>query len=168
MNDTYYFIPEELKNKVSIISEWNNEIMNWKKEKMISTSLKGGGGIFSTVADIWKLGQMMLNGGILNGKRILGKNTAEIAIIQQIKNCPSHNWLSNMFDDSYLNSYGLGWQLNKHPFLSDGTFDHEGSEGALMYVDPVEKFIFSGFYPAESWLGESWVSPLAIAWSGIK
>jgi CubicO group peptidase (beta-lactamase class C family) len=167
MQDTHFFIPEEKRRRVCIVSGWDRETLGWTRDSVFSTSIVGGGGLASTVADVWKLAQMMLNGGTFNGSRILGRTMVEAAIKPQIKDFPAHNWRSFMFDDGYKWTCGLGWELKKHAFLPDATFDHEGSGGAGLFVDPGEDFVFCGFYPGEKWYGESWVSPLAIAWSGI-
>jgi len=167
MEDTYYFVPEEKMERVCLISKWNKKMLSWDKDKMFTTSFKGPGGMFSTLKDMWRLGQMMMNGGTFNGNRILGKNTVEAAVKPQIINYPGHNWRIRMFDETFYNTYGLGWELNKHAFLPDGTYDHEGAEGVGLYMDPKNNFIFAGLYPGEGYCAESWVSPLAIAWSGI-
>jgi CubicO group peptidase (beta-lactamase class C family) len=124
--------------------------------------------MFSTLTDTWKLGQMMLDGGTFNGNRILGRKTVEAAVKPQIVDYPGHNWRVRRFDETFSWTCGLGWELNKHSFLPDGTFDHEGAEGVGLYIDPKNRFVFSGFYPGECYCGDSWVSPLAIAWSGLE
>ncbi len=167
MKDSHFFVPKEKRDRVGIVSDWNRETLNWEKKRLYSPSVMGGGGLKSTVADVWRLAQAMLNGGVLDGKRILGRTMAEAAVSPQIKDFPAHNWKPRLFDDCYKWTCGLGWELNKHSFLPQGTFDHEGSEGAGLYADPGENFVFCGFYPDQNWHGESWVSPLAIAWSGI-
>jgi CubicO group peptidase (beta-lactamase class C family) len=168
MNSTFFFVPDKLKDKVSLVSEWNKERLMFKREQMPSLSLFGGGGIISSLSDLWKFGQMMLNGGIFKGKRILGRKTVEAAVKPQVKDIKAYNWQPRMFDDSFNWTGGLCWEINKHTFLSDGTYDHEGAEGAGLFIDPKENFIFVGFYPDPEWHGEAWVSPLAIAWSGIE
>ncbi len=168
MNLSYFFIPEELKDKVCIATRWNIERLGFIREKMASTSLFGGGGIFSTLFDVYKFGQMILNGGTYNNSRLLGRKTVEAAVKPQVKDIQAYNWRPHIFDDSYTWTTGLAWEINKHSFLSDGTYDHEGAEGSGLYIDPKENFIFAGFYPDKDWHGESWVNPLAIAWSGIN
>jgi CubicO group peptidase (beta-lactamase class C family) len=168
MKDTYYFVPKERIPEVCVNSEWNKKLLSRKRKDMPSTSMKGPGGMVSTVADAWKLGQMMLDGGTVNGRRILGRKTVEAAVKPQIVNYPGHNWRARRFDETYSCTYGLGWELNKHSFLPDGTFDHEGAGGIGLFVDPVNRFVFSGFYPSPEYLGDSWVSSLAVAWSGLR
>ena len=168
MNSSFFFVPENLKDKVCIVSEWNKERLGFIRDKMPTTSLLGGGGIYSTLIDLFKFGQMMLNGGTYNNKRILGRKTVEAAVKPHIKNKKAYNWQPHLFVDKYKWTCGLAWELNKQHFLSDGVYDHEGAEGAGLYIDPAENFIFVGFYPDTMYHGESWINPLAIAWSGIK
>jgi CubicO group peptidase (beta-lactamase class C family) len=168
MNSSFFLVPENLKDKVSIVSPWNKEKMKFTRDKIPTPSMLGGGDIFSTLHDLWKFGQMMLNKGTFNGRRIMGRKTVEAATKAQIKDITAYNWHPHIFDDSNKWTCGLGWEVNKHSFLSDGTYDHEGAEGAGLFIDPKEEFIFVGFYPDPDWHGEAWVSPLAIAWSGIE
>jgi len=167
MANSFFILPAGHREKFSIVSPWNKEQLDEDREKMPSPSLFAGGGLLSTLPDLWRFGQMMLNGGTFGGKRILGRKTVEAAVKPQIKDIKAYNWRPHIFDDSYCLTCGLGWEINKHGFLSDGTFGHEGAEGAGMFIDPAENFIFTGFYPDPEWHGEAWVSPLAIAWSGI-
>jgi CubicO group peptidase (beta-lactamase class C family) len=167
MANSFFILPAGHREKFSIVSPWNKEQLDEDREKMPSPSLFAGGGLLSTLPDLWRFGQMMLNGGTFGGKRILGRKTVEAAVKPHIKDIKAYNWRPHIFDDSYCLTCGLGWEINKHGFLSDGTFGHEGAEGAGMFIDPAENFIFTGFYPDPEWHGEAWVSPLAIAWSGI-
>jgi CubicO group peptidase (beta-lactamase class C family) len=45
---------------------------------MNGTYLSGGGGLFSTAEDYLRFGQMLANGGILEGNRLLGRRTVEM------------------------------------------------------------------------------------------
>jgi len=119
-------------------------------------SLWGVGRFFSTAHDLYKFGQMIVNGGTFNGQKILGRKSVEAAIKPQVKEFPTSNWRPNMFDDVYKIRWGFGFEVDKFPFLSEGTADRDGAEGALLFMDPKERH------------GESWVSPLAIAWPGIE
>jgi len=95
---------------VGIVSDWNRETLNWEKKRLYSPSVMGGGGLKSTVADVWRLAQAMLNGGVLDGKRILGRTMAEAAVSPQIKDFPAHNWKPRLFDDCY--TWTCGWGGN--------------------------------------------------------
>ena len=97
----------------------------------------------------------MLNGGTFNGKRILGRKTVEAAVKLQVKDIKAYSWRMHIFDEEYTWTCGLGWEINKLNFLSDGTYDHEGLEGAGIFIDPSEDFIFVGFYPDVEWHPEA-------------
>jgi CubicO group peptidase (beta-lactamase class C family) len=42
------------------------------------TWFSGGGGLFTTATDYWRFAQMLLNGGVLDGVRILGRKTVAL------------------------------------------------------------------------------------------
>lgn len=167
LKDTYFFVPEKEKERVCLVSEWDKKSLTFKREEYPAISLLGAGGLYSTVPDMFRFGQMLLNGGTLDGARILGRKTVEAGTKYQVKDLISYNWHGHIFNDSHLVSYGLGLEIDKHEFLTNGTYDHEGSGGVLLFMDPVENFCFAGIFSSEEWHGESWVAPLAVAWGGI-
>jgi CubicO group peptidase (beta-lactamase class C family) len=168
MESTFFFVPEKLKDKVCVVSEWNEWSLKRKKGEEPIPSRMASGGLISTAYDLAIFGRMLIAGGAFNGKRIVGRSAVEAATRTQVKDFPSSNWRPHMFDDVHRITWGFGFEVNKFPFLNEGTFDHDGAEGCLLFMDPKEKFVFSGFFPSPDWHGESWVSPLAIAWSGIE
>jgi len=56
-----------------------------------STYYSGGAGLSSTIEDYAIFLQMLLNGGIYNGKRVLGRNTVDMMITNQIGELPYGN-----------------------------------------------------------------------------
>jgi CubicO group peptidase (beta-lactamase class C family) len=97
------------------------------------------GGLFSTAADMCRFYQMVLNGGELDGHRVLSAEavqrmttpwTGEI----QVGFTPGNGW-------------GLGWCVVRKPenvtgMLSPGSFGHGGAYGTQGWVDPERKTIF--------------------------
>jgi len=82
------------------------------------------GGMHSTVDDLGVFLQMFLNGGVYDGKRILGRATVETMIADQIKRL-GHPW-------------GLGWGLQTSSgwnafgdLSSERTFGHSGASGTV-------------------------------------
>ncbi len=168
LKDTHFFVPESKKKRVCLASDWNEWFLNRTRDQVPSPSFLGAGGMYSTVPDMHRFGQMLLNGGELDGARIVGRKTVEAGTKAHIRDLISYNWHGHIFSDSHLVRYGLGLEVDKHRFLTDGTYDHEGAGGVLLYMDPQEEFVFAGIYSSEDWHGESWVSPLAVAWGGIE
>jgi CubicO group peptidase (beta-lactamase class C family) len=87
------------------------------------------GGMHTTVDDLGIILQMFLNGGVYNGKRILGSATVEAMIADQNKRV-GHPW-------------GLGWGLQTSSawnafgdLSSEQTFGHSGASGTVAWADP--------------------------------
>jgi CubicO group peptidase (beta-lactamase class C family) len=91
------------------------------------------GGLVSSGADLARLYRMMLNGGTLDGKRILSeKAVAEMTRLQtgDIKT----GFVEGM-------GFGFGWAVVREPkgvtaMLSPGTFGHGGAFGTQAWIDP--------------------------------
>jgi CubicO group peptidase (beta-lactamase class C family) len=98
MNDTYFYVPAEKQSRLSKVF-----MMNSKGEMVENTTAdttgevnvnypltkngtyySGGAGLTSTAYDYALFLQMMQNGGILNGKRILGPEIVKLMRINQI------------------------------------------------------------------------------------
>jgi CubicO group peptidase (beta-lactamase class C family) len=86
MNDTHYYLPE---NKLARFAALYRPDANKKielEEKPTTDSLffrertyfSGSGGLVATASDYFRFQQMLLNGGELDGVRILGRKTVEL------------------------------------------------------------------------------------------
>ena len=89
----------------------------------------GGGGLVSTAADYIRFSQMLLNGGELDGVRILGKKTVELM------RYPHHN-----------NRFGLGFRVitDENPpniLESVGSFSWGGAAATTFWIDPQEELV---------------------------
>lgn len=91
------------------------------------------GGLYSTGADLAKLYQMTLNGGLGNGKQIISeKNMREITTLKTGE-------LKTGFVDGM--GFGYGFAVVREPkgvtaMLSPGTFGHGGAYGTQGWIDP--------------------------------
>ncbi|MFH1924399.1 MAG: serine hydrolase domain-containing protein [Planctomycetota bacterium] len=97
------------------------------------------GGLFSTVSDMARFYQMILNGGELDGRRIVSEKAIERMTKVQTGD------LTTGFTPG--NGWGLGWCVVRQPqgvteMLSPGTHGHGGAFGTQGWVDPVRKMIF--------------------------
>lgn len=99
----------------------------------------GGAGLFSTASDVAKFYQMLLNGGVAGGKRILKAETvAEMTAPQ------TGNLQAGFVPGS---AWGLGFSLVEKPqgvtaMLSPGTFGHGGAHGTQSWADPRRGIIY--------------------------
>ena len=100
----------------------------------------GGGGLMSTAADYARFLQCLLNGGELDGTRLLGSRTVAFMTADHLGDIPS--------DDPLLppgHGFGLGFAVRTATGLatmpgSVGTCHWGGIAGTTFFVDPVEDF----------------------------
>jgi CubicO group peptidase (beta-lactamase class C family) len=106
-------------------------------EKPIMES--GGGGLVSTTMDYARFCQMLLNGGSLDGVRIVGRKTLELMASDHLG--PGVKVQGTMLAPGH--SFGLGFSVRTHqgmaPFAgSVGQFFWSGVAGTFFWIDPKE------------------------------
>ena len=108
------------------------------------TFLSGGGGIVSTVPDFLRFCQMLLNGGELDGVRILKPETVRLMMTNSMP--PDIHFAGHEAGPAYGTGWGLGFAIRTNPNFSlipgaVGSFNWQGSWGTFFSVDPVQKLI---------------------------
>ena len=97
----------------------------------------GGAGLFSTIGDYTRFAQMLLNGGELDGRRILGRKTVELM---------ATNRLYHLEQDRQAQGFGLGVSVmidvgqSKAPG-SLGRFGWSGAATTDCGIDPQEEIV---------------------------
>lgn len=112
---------------------------HWLLEQSRERTPNPSGGLFSTARDLFRFYQMVLNGGELDGKRILSKDSTSTMLLIHTRD------LETGFTPG--NGWGLGWCIVREPqgvsaMLSPGTFGHGGAFGTQGWVDPEKKMVF--------------------------
>lgn len=107
----------------------------------------GGGGLVSTAADYWRFAQMMLNGGSLDGRRIIEAGT----VAAMTRNQVSENLLPLSFNGVAPGAFsgygfGLGYCINMDPANtaaagSRGDFGWGGMADTYCWVDPERQLV---------------------------
>jgi CubicO group peptidase (beta-lactamase class C family) len=100
--------------------------------------LSGSAGLVSTNADLLKLYQMLLNGGELNGVRILSPTSVDLMTSDLLS--PDMSSIHAGY------GFGLGVEVNRGTSKtadagSAGEFSWSGAAGTLFFVDPKEQLI---------------------------
>ena len=101
----------------------------------------GGGGLFSTVHDYFRFGQMLLNGGELDGSRILGRKTVEFMTANHL------TFLERpTLDARGADGFGLGGSVRLDVAKSGalgsvGQFGWNGAATTTFIMDPHEQTI---------------------------
>ena len=100
----------------------------------------GGAGLLSTAADYWKFCQMLLNGGELDGVRLLSPKTVEFMSSDHLGEVPGG------FPWSRGSGFGLGFQVIGDAgaygqAISEGTYFWGGAAGTGFWIDPKEDLV---------------------------
>lgn len=146
MNDTYFNVPAEKgKRLVYLYTEDSLGHLNKETGKVFSlhvnyplrnkTYFSGGGGLSSTIYDYAIFLQMLLNGGVYNGHRVLGRNTVRMMTTNQIGDI-------DFGDDKFGLGFSLVTEKSAGAFPSQpGTFSWGGAFSTSYWADPKEKMI---------------------------
>ena len=99
----------------------------------------GGGGLIATARDYLRFSQMMLNGGVLHGVRILSPKTVDLMTTNHIGD------LGLIFGRKGI-GFGLGFAVVLNPgdvgeVSSAGEYNWGGAAGTRCWVDPQEQLI---------------------------
>jgi CubicO group peptidase (beta-lactamase class C family) len=108
----------------------------------------GGGGLVTTVADFARYGQMLLNGGMLDGKTYLSPTTFATMVTDHIG--PGSGVARNYFyypGDGFGFGYGFGIRTDPGnavpaPPGSPGEIKWDGATGAYLVVDRAQDMFF--------------------------
>lgn len=148
MTDTYFYLPESKAARLVAV-QYKNDKGQWEKYpvtfydtdypiKGAKTYFAGGAGVSSTAKDYATFLQMYLNGGELNGVRLLSRTTVDIIMSNQI---------GNIWGDDPEKVYGLAFSVvtrkgqEKGGLSSEGTFEWGGYFNTQYWADPKEKVI---------------------------
>jgi len=143
MKDTYFTVPLEKSSRMPKVYTENaeNQIIPWDPTfrnldpnypLFPRTYFSGGAGLSASTFDYAIFLQMLVNGGVYNGKQILGRRTIELMTSPQIA-------VGN-------DNFGLGFRITSKKsadlnMFSEGTYSWGGYYGTSYYVDPKEKLI---------------------------
>ena len=150
MIDTHFYVPAAKLNRFA--ANYQPDSANGNKIKLVEAPnadsryvkephnyFSGAGGLASTAADYIRFHQMMLNGGELDGVRILGRKTVELMTVNHIGDLPV--WLTRPGF-----GFGLGYSVVKDIGVtgqagSAGNYGWGGAFCTYFQVDPKEELI---------------------------
>ena len=143
MVDTHYIVPKDKVDRVAAVysqTGLNQSIDLFRAPEYQETTYFGGvAGLSSTVSDYWRFSQMLLNGGELDGVRLLSPKTINLMI-------SNHSGDNDVYIRGPGYTFGLGFGIVNDPGtardpLTPGTFSWGGAWGTIFFVDPVENLI---------------------------
>ena len=105
----------------------------------------GNGGLYSTAPDYARFAQMLLNGGMLGGRRYLSADAMTLLTTPLTGDLPTGFFQTAAWGNRGLNyGWGLSTSILKTPhdgaasMLSPGTYGHGGAWGTQAWIDPVK------------------------------
>lgn len=115
-----------------------------------NTYFSGGAGLVSTAGDYFRFGQMMMNGGELNGVRVLKPETVAMMTKNQLGKL-------RVPPAKSLMGYGVGMvseegKKDHNDPASVGTFSWGGAYGTFFWVDPKNELVcvfLAQFFPPD-------------------
>jgi CubicO group peptidase (beta-lactamase class C family) len=155
MVDTSFSVPPEKRGRLAKIYEMKDGRLVPVESPFFSWVEKGTGpalgdaGLFSTIGDYTRFAQMLLNGGELDGMRVLGRKTVEFMHENRLGDLPQSH-IGN-----HAQGFGLGVSVTINPGESSaisslGRFGWSGAATTDCGIDPVEgivALVFAQHFP---------------------
>jgi CubicO group peptidase (beta-lactamase class C family) len=150
MKDTFFYPPDDKLLRVAPLYSKNKSGGIDRQPAEAASALyhgprtyfSGGGGLHSTISDYARFAQMLLNGGELDGVRLLSRTAVKLMTtdstggIDILKDSPDTRATHG---DRY--GLGLGIRACEGDIESIGTFGWGGAFNTLFWVDPKEGMI---------------------------
>jgi len=146
MKDTGFYVPKEKLARLALVHTGAGANLavdtNRPDPAVIPLGPSGGGGLFSTAMDYARFCEMLLQGGQLNGVRLLAPRTVEIMRTNQVNPDPLKTMPAGT-------GWGMDFQIVMDPAaageaVSAGTFSWFGIAGTWFWIDPVRDLAFVG------------------------
>jgi len=147
MKDTGFYLNEEQVKRLVIAyqpSKDRKHIIPSTLERLVKPPLGKftpgpSGGLISSAQDMGRFYQMLLNGGELDGKRIISETSAK-----KIRQSQTGENKAGFVPGS---AWGLGFGLVQQPegvsaMLNKGSFGHGGAFGTQGWVDPITETVY--------------------------
>jgi CubicO group peptidase (beta-lactamase class C family) len=160
MKDAGFFVPADKRNRFSAVYTTgpkgdivpvaagpSGRSTDYSAEPTLPS---GGGGMVSTAADYYRFAQMLLNGGQLNGKRILAPATVKLMTSNHV---PAELLTGQFGIGQMVMRPGFGYGYNCAVVFDPpeanlpegkGTFFWDGAAGTWFWVDPTNDIVFIG------------------------
>ena len=158
MQDTHFYLPDSKVDRLAVVysaaegrkleraPDPGAGVGQGAYVKGPRKSFSGGAGVLSTATDYARFLQMMLNGGELDGKRILSPKTVELMTVDHLVNKQVEEGVG----------FGLGFYVVKDPGArgvpgSVGEFGWGGAYHSSYWVDPKKELVvvyFTQLLPA--------------------
>ena len=148
MEDTGFYVPAEKISRFATLykaeetdSFERDETLYWGDFSKLPRLLSGGGGLVSTASDYMRFCQMLLNGGELDGVRLLSRKTVELMTANHL---PDELIRQGNMTKGYGFGLGFGVLLDvaqSEALGSEGEYSWGGAASTGFWIDPNEELI---------------------------
>lgn len=155
MKDTGFWLPAEKADRLASLYVWSpkvNKLVPADGYMVLDITkppamASGGGGLVSTNADYARFAQMLLNGGELDGARILKPETVTLMRTNALSDT-----IMNSSEPPFNTARGRGFGLDFAVVLDsakagpqgEGTYSWGGAAGTWFWIDPKNDLFFLG------------------------
>jgi CubicO group peptidase (beta-lactamase class C family) len=143
MKDTFFYPPDDRRPRIPTLY-LKNGLKKAPNQDGLSSKVyfSGAAGLMASAEDYLQFAQMLLNGGVLNGKRVLGPRTVELM---------ASNLVGDMFNGKLGRpAHGMGFGFLMAVIqdsvaaglrVANGSFGWDGVYGTQMWIDPKEQMV---------------------------
>jgi CubicO group peptidase (beta-lactamase class C family) len=169
MRDTDFWIPQPKRPRVATLYRMNEKGQLVATEEATAFGYNydnpepmlpmGGGGLVSTATDYYRFAQMILNGGELNGVRILSPHTVKLMMSNHLADTMMTEFRGGGY--SFIQpragfGYGYNGAVVTDPGLADvpmgkGSYLWDGAAGTWFWIDPTNDIVFVGMIQRWGW-----------------
>ena len=142
MKDSHWVLPKSKWSRV-VKRDPSHRGAEWMNSDDILTSTSPTGGLKTTMPDLARFGQMLLQSGTLGNARILSPASVRLMTTDYNSGIPDSFWRGR-----YLGSnWGLGWDVKNGKkddlglLRGERSYNHCGFGGARLHVDPDEELV---------------------------
>jgi len=168
MSDTGFYVPEEKRNRFAGLYGMSaegkliptgKEVFQLPYDREPALPL-GGGGLVATAADYFRFAQMLLNNGLLNGRRVLGESSVKLMMSNHLSEGLIEHYEGADYNCPRLGmGYGYNGAVVIDPGKADvpmgkGTYLWDGGYGTWFWADPVDDIVFIGMIQSSTWPDE--------------
>ena len=149
MQDTGFYVPEQKWNRLVTLYNLNPDgtikrapdaDQEGAKKKPIV--FMGGAGLMSTASDYARFVQMLVNGGQLDGMRILSPKTVDLMRADVLGDLPSINGLLPPPGYGFGLTFAVNRGVNRTAAIgSRGEYNWAGAAGTTFWIDPEERMV---------------------------
>jgi CubicO group peptidase (beta-lactamase class C family) len=144
MTDTHFVLPEEKLSRLAktyTVKDGKLSEFAMEEVRYPANVPYGGMGLYSTIGDYARFGQMLLNGGQLDGARLLGRKTVELMTANHLSNLKVPH-----IDSRGAYGFGLGGSVRIDLAKAEipgslGQFGWDGAASTYFRMDPKERVV---------------------------